>query len=379
MNFFHFVLILPVSFLLYSIYRMVVGRPLQKRVLNIIFAVFLMLFFFITAGLGTFWVANQELPVFDLHYLFGYATVILVLVHLVFNWAPLSSFFRKYSPQTLQHKGKKTWRPAVQIAAWTIGLTLYGGVAFWLGIRQGGSQLEIKIADPVMSSLARGSGVVEENTALSPIIQHQLVTDNNIERTLADYYHEKTKHSRISVMRKSGGLDWSSQPRVFKKYPKSEVIDLPESLKIAGTSVGDAIDLGRREVKGFKSETMSLIDLSTILFNTNGVTGMLNYPNLKYYLRAAPSAGALYPTVTYILVHNVDGLSPGLYHYSVKDHKLHRLRLDKRLNEELSLLVDHGNFFPTAPATFIFSTIFTNSLGAIYKLPTLIFSIDVVG
>ena len=34
------------------------------------------------AGLGIFWVANQHLRVFDWHYLFGYATLLLLAVHL---------------------------------------------------------------------------------------------------------------------------------------------------------------------------------------------------------------------------------------------------------------------------------------------------------
>ena len=39
----------------------------------------LLLFYFAaTAGLGIFWVARQELPVFDWHYLFGYVTLVLV-------------------------------------------------------------------------------------------------------------------------------------------------------------------------------------------------------------------------------------------------------------------------------------------------------------
>lgn len=40
----------------------------------------------VTAGLGMFWVANRHLPVFDWRCLFGYATVLLVVVNLAFNF-----------------------------------------------------------------------------------------------------------------------------------------------------------------------------------------------------------------------------------------------------------------------------------------------------
>jgi SagB-type dehydrogenase family enzyme len=42
--------------------------------------------------------------------------------------------------------------------------------------------------------------------------------------------------------------------------------------------------------------------------------------------RAAPSSGALYPIEVYAVVHRVDGLPPGVYHYAVREHALEQLR-----------------------------------------------------
>jgi hypothetical protein len=56
------------------VWRVVRGRPVRRFGLNAIVGVLLLAYFAVTAGLGIFWVANQELPVFDLHYLFGYLT-----------------------------------------------------------------------------------------------------------------------------------------------------------------------------------------------------------------------------------------------------------------------------------------------------------------
>jgi len=105
----------------------------------------------------------------------------------------------------------------------------------------------------------------------------------------------------------------------------------------------------------------TLENLSTLLHMTNGVTKVKRYPKLTYYLRAAPSAGALYPTVTYVLVKKVLGLDPGLYHYSVKDHSLHHIRSNAGLHMDLAGLTDQSSFVEKAPVTLIFSTIFFRS------------------
>ncbi len=61
------------------------GHLPARQALNVHTSVLLALYLLSTAGLGIFWVANQQLPVFDWHYLFGYCTVLLVAVHLGFN------------------------------------------------------------------------------------------------------------------------------------------------------------------------------------------------------------------------------------------------------------------------------------------------------
>ena len=61
-------------------------RAPSRHALNIWSSLLLTGYVSTTAGLGIFWVANQQLPAFDWHYLFGYTTVLLVALHLVFNF-----------------------------------------------------------------------------------------------------------------------------------------------------------------------------------------------------------------------------------------------------------------------------------------------------
>ena len=97
----------PVAlFIIYFICRLLLGRPLKKRSLNIWFSLSLLIYFLVTAGLGIFWMAQHELPVFDLHYLFGYITLVLVIVHIAFNWKSLMGFFARHPTRSTSIKEK---------------------------------------------------------------------------------------------------------------------------------------------------------------------------------------------------------------------------------------------------------------------------------
>jgi SagB-type dehydrogenase family enzyme len=361
---FRLLILIPIGLLLVvAAFRLAVGRALRKRTFDIVLALLLLGYFLATAGLGVFWVANQELPVFDWHYLLGYLTAVLVIVHVALNWKTLTAFVRKGAPKVLIAEGTPKWRPAVRTTAWIIGLAVYGGVFYWIGRGQGAGRIEITRV-PVLAAEAmvnRGSGS-QESTRTEPaparLLQQQVVEADGEKRMLADYYHEETKHTRLSVVKDSGALNWSTKPEPFKPYPGAEVIDLPAPAEAAGMSVGAAIDACRRPVHGFAPDAVTLADLSTLLFMTNGVTYTLEKPGRTYYLRTAPSAGALYPTITYLIARNVTGLPPGVYHYAVDEHELHRLDAEEEAHERLASLVSSGHLVREAPVTFVFTSAF---------------------
>eukprot|EP01034_Spumella_vulgaris_P033080 gene33080-40824_t len=74
------------------------GRTPGRLALNVHTSVLLLCYLLSTAGLGIFWVANQQLPVFDWHYLFGYATLLLVFIHLCFNLPLVLNWLRRRAP-----------------------------------------------------------------------------------------------------------------------------------------------------------------------------------------------------------------------------------------------------------------------------------------
>lgn len=134
-------------------------------------------------------------------------------------------------------------------------------------------------------------------------------------RSIAEEYHRLTKYS-ARTLATGPGLDWSRQPRQFKDIVSSQRVSLRSFLpqgKLAAP-------------KQREGEHLGLARIGRLLFYSYGVTGVIRYENGgSQLLRAAPSAGALYPTEVYIALRDMDGAEAGLYNYQVRSHELVRL------------------------------------------------------
>lgn len=110
---------------------------------------------------------------------------------------------------------------------------------------------------------------------------------------------------------------------------RPSVVELPAPRIGLAVSVEEAIRL-RRSVRLFANESLSLIELSQILWSAQGITDSEGH-------RAAPSAGEVYPLEIDVAVGRVTELEPGLYRYDPRAHALHpRVRGD--LGPELTAL-----------------------------------------
>lgn len=133
---------------------------------------------------------------------------------------------------------------------------------------------------------------------------------------IGDRYQRETKYVRG---RMGGGfLDWSKQPEIYKQCEHRQgEIPLPEPQREGGAPVWTVIG-NRRSKREFTQEPMSLLHLSQLLWVTQGIT----HTAFDSSFRACPSAGALYPIETYVVVNSVEGLVPGIYHFYVPKHLL---------------------------------------------------------
>jgi SagB-type dehydrogenase family enzyme len=136
---------------------------------------------------------------------------------------------------------------------------------------------------------------------------------------IGDRFQAETKYSPGKLP--GGYLDWREKPEPYKTYPRALRIQLESPATEGGNPIWEVVRR-RRSVRHFRNSPLSSSELSQLLWASQGVTGA----EAGYKLRAAPSAGALYPVETYLSVQNIDDIDPGIYHYDVRGHSLECLR-----------------------------------------------------
>ncbi|HLP41756.1 MAG TPA: SagB/ThcOx family dehydrogenase [Fibrobacteria bacterium] len=137
--------------------------------------------------------------------------------------------------------------------------------------------------------------------------------------SFTERYHELTKYNPNTID-KLGPVHWDSQPPPFKAIRAQEKIELLPALKavMARMQEDDPSDADR--------PPSGLEPLAGLLFFTLGITARLGGQGQgDLFLRAAPSAGGLYPTEIYVAARNQAQAGPtgggrpalpdGIYHY----------------------------------------------------------------
>ena len=163
--------------------------------------------------------------------------------------------------------------------------------------------------------------------------------------SIGERFHKETSLTWSGALADEGRSKPLAPPK-YKEYPDAVVVELPEPSH-DGITVEKALRQ-RRSRREYTGGSISLLQLSQILFAAQGKTGTYG----DRIMRTAPSAGALYPFEIYIVAGNVDGLAPGLYHYSVRDHALETVRQGD-LQDEISDAALNQEPFENFAAVFV--------------------------
>jgi len=161
-----------------------------------------------------------------------------------------------------------------------------------------------------------------------------------------------------SVHQRSDQAKKVPYPLLQKPLPAGEVqlIDLPDpDAGILQKSSLDQLLRDRQSWRKYTNESLSLAELSYLLFSTQGVVAEVG----KGYAsrRTVPSAGARHPYETYLAVNRVEGLEPGLYRYLPFSHQLFLLETSDQLPGLLTEANLGQKFVGNAAVTFAWSCI----------------------
>ena len=147
--------------------------------------------------------------------------------------------------------------------------------------------------------------------------------------------------------------DMADYPGTYKSYPQAKTFDLPKkdySQRL--TPVGKVFSR-RRSLRNFLETPVSMDDLGFLLWATQGITAAIG----EHGLRAAPSAGALYPVETYLVIRAVETLPQGTFHFNVKKFSLELLKEGSSHIDDLLQATFGQEMIRLAAANFVWSAI----------------------
>jgi SagB-type dehydrogenase family enzyme len=160
--------------------------------------------------------------------------------------------------------------------------------------------------------------------------------ENLIDRNISELFHENTKQRRsdfqfiqriISTMIDPTFKSITAQS--YKHYSSGRKIMLSPSFPKAIKSF-DRTLLSRRSVRTFSNKPLSILEVSKVIFFSNGITETSTVDNneqTKQNFRTCPSAGALYPIEIYVIALNINDLPTGIYHYNARENSLESVSL----------------------------------------------------
>jgi SagB-type dehydrogenase family enzyme len=146
-------------------------------------------------------------------------------------------------------------------------------------------------------------------------------------------------------------------PPIEKPYdPEARRIDLPDRgdwKTLPGVDLAAAVDR-RKSRRRFLETPLTLEEISFLLWATQGVQEILPSGSAR---RTVPSAGCRHALETYLSIHRVTGLEPGMYRYLPAEHQLLLEYSDDQLAEKIVPATLGQPFTGKAAAVFIWTAV----------------------
>ena len=167
--------------------------------------------------------------------------------------------------------------------------------------------------------------------------------------SIGQQFIKRTKYSNLGPSDQSSG---KPQPPIQLEYDKTQAVaKLPKPSEI----ITEFVDVRkiieqRKSIRLYSNNPLTRDQLSYLLWCTQGVKEIFHGAAT---LRNVPSAGARHAFETYLLINNVDGITPGLYRFLALEHSLISVSLDKDIADKITLACLNQTIIKSSAVTFL--------------------------
>ena len=158
-----------------------------------------------------------------------------------------------------------------------------------------------------------------------------------------------TRYAHLSPSAQGQGLP--QPPLELPFAPGVRLIDLPSpgEIQVPPIDLRTAIE-GRRSLRKYAEQPLSLSELSFLLWCTQGVKTVTERP---VTFRTVPSAGARHAFETFVLANRVEGLAPGLYRFAALEYALLEVDLTPDVAERAVQACQRQHMVGQAAVSFV--------------------------
>lgn len=170
-------------------------------------------------------------------------------------------------------------------------------------------------------------------------------------------FHRGTCRSELNTLQLQ---DAQSLQESYKEYLSAPTVLLPR-IKIPSVQFADLVS-ERYSCRRFTNEPVQLQDVANILFAGYGKCSTIILGENEFIWRTVPSGGGLYPLELYLLVTNVAGLEPGIYHYVITPGLLEIVKIVNLPKSFLENIFMHQPYVAAAPLIIVATSVIERTM-----------------